>query len=335
MKEFLLIIFLLISFCLTAQKNDTHPYPTISVDGSLKSKYEYAFATEKSRFSVRSSRIGVKGYFTKHFSYRGQLEISDNGSFKPLDLFAAFEPIEGLSLSFGQRTVPLFNSYVVIPADLMFSNRAFLGKYLLGTRDIGVLGQYDFEIAALPVSAELGLYNGNTINDPVWHHSPSYGGRLTFGRMKGWRSTYKFFNHTNQKNPDLHYWLYGADLRYEADNWKIETELMKRNNKVVSNEKLLAYYLQGGYAFPLSSDFIFKNIVPALRWDGIDQNSSEKGFDVNRLTVGLGFGLTEKYFSSILRFDYERYFVNNRLDFMHLYPEMDSNKITVELLLNF
>lgn len=335
MKNFVLSFLLLAFFGLVAKGSDNVQYPTVKVDGSLKSKYEYAQATGNSRFSIRSSRIGVKGYLTEHVSYRGQIEISDNGSFKPLDLYAALEPIGGLSISFGQRTIPLFNSYTVIPSDLMFSNRAFLGKYLMGTRDIGMLAQYDFSISTVPASIEFGIYNGNTINDPVWHESPSYGGRLTFGEMKGWRSSYKFYNHTNQKNPDVHYLIYGADLRYQADNWKVETEIMKRNDEALNSDNLLTYYVQGAYAFPLKEHYIFKNIVPAVRWDAIDRNLSSGGFDVNRLTLGLGFGLTKKYFSSILRFDYERYLINNRLDFMHVYPEMDSDKFTVELMLKF
>lgn len=335
MRKFFLFFLLLVSFSLLADEIENQIYPTLKVDGSLKSKYEYAFVNENSRFSVRSSRIGVKGNFTPHFSYRGQLEISDNGSFKPLDLYASFEPLQGLSISFGQRTIPLFNSYTVVPADLMFSNRAFLGKYLFGTRDIGALCQYDFEINRLPISVELGVYNGNTINDPVWSENPSYGGRLSLGKMKGLRSTYKFYKHHNQLNQDLQYLLYGADLRYEAENWKIESEVMKRENNVIDNANLLTYYVQGAYSFPLKNDFIFKNLVPAIRWEGIDQNNADNGFDVNRLTLGFGFGLSEKYFSSILRFDYERYFIKNQLSFMHLYPEMDSDKITIELLLKF
>ena len=332
-RKFLLFLFVFSSFSVFSK--DEESYPTFSVDGWLKGKYEYATSADKSRFSVRSSRIGVKGNLTKQFSYRALVELNDNGALKPLDLYAGFNPIEGLTITFGQRTIPLFNAYTVIPADLMFSNRAFLGKYLMATRDIGVLAMYAFNIGTLPASAEFGLYNGNVINDPAWHDTPSYGGRLAFGNMKGFRTTYKFYNHTSQKNPDIHYLTYGADLRYEGDNWKAETEIMKRDDKALDMENLLSYYLQGAYAFPLKEHYIFKSVVPAFRWEGIDLKSDLKGFDVNRLTLGLGFGLTKEHFSSILRFDYEKYLVNNRLGIMSLTPEMDSDKFTVELLLRF
>lgn len=332
-RELFVTIFMLPFLLVAAQETRSVRYPTFQVDGTMKNKFEYASETGNSRFSVRNSRLGVRGYFTPFVSYRGQVELSDNGNFKVLDLYGSFEPVEGLSLSVGQIGIPLFNSYAISPGSLMFANRTFLGKYYIGTRDIGFLADYNFAMATVPVSIEFGAYNGNTINDPVWRNELSYGGRLELGNMTGLRSTFKFYDYPNSST--IHYFIYGADLRYQGDNWKVETEFMRRDNRAVDGEQLSAYYLQGAYAFPLNENYIFKSVVPAVRWDAIDEQSDEKGYDVGRLTVGLGFGLTKKIFSSILRFDYEHYFMNRPLDFLDLNDEMDSNKFTVELLLNF
>ena len=333
LKKLFVAIFMMFSLLTPAQETDSVRYPTFKVDGTMKNKFEYASETGSSRFSVRNSRMGVRGYLTPFFSYRGQIELSDNGNFKVLDLYGSFEPVRGLSLSLGQTSIPIFNSYVVSPANLMFANRAFIGKYFISTRDIGFLADYNFKIDAVPASIEFGAYNGNTINDPVWREKLSYGGRLELGSMKGLRSTFKFYDYLN--TPTVHYFFYGADLRYEGANWKVETEFMKRDNKEVDEDQMFSYYLQGAYAVPLKETYFFKNIVPAVRWDAIDKHMNEKGFDVDRLTVGLGFGLTKKYFSSILRFDYEWYFINQELDILNLYEEMDSDKFTVDLLLTF
>lgn len=332
-RNYLIIAFLAFIELVSAQNTDSVRYPTFKVDGALKNKFEYASETGMSRFSVRNSRIGVRGYLTDFLAYRGQLELSDNGSFKVLDLFGSFEPVKGLTLALGQTSIPLFNAYIVSPANLMFANRAFIGKYFLSTRDIGFHADYNFQIGSVPTSIEFGAYNGNTINDPVWREKLSYGARLELGTMKGFRSTFKFYDYIN--TPKVHYLFYGADLRYEGDKWKVETELMKRDNKDDADDQMLAYYLQGAYAFPLKEAYFFKHVIPAVRWDAIDKHVNESGFDVNRLTVGLGFGLTKKYFSSILRFDYEWYFVNRKLDILSLYEEMDADKFTVELLLTF
>ena len=318
------LIAVLSMFCLalSAQETDSLRYPTFKVEGTMKNKVEYATETGKARFSVRNSRIGVSGYLTPFTSYKGQLELSDNGTFRVLDLFGTIYPLKGLSFSLGQTSIPLFNSYTVTPSQLMFANRPFIGKYFLSTRDLGMTGVYQFKIGNFPTSLEAGIFNGNTINDPVWRDKLSYGARLQLGSMKGFRTTVKFYDYLNEK---AKYLFYGADLRYEAKNWKVETEFMKRDNEDVPDDQMLSYYLQGAYVFPLKNQKIFKNIIPAVRWDAIDKHLDIKGFDVKRLTTGLGFGLTNKYFSSLLRLDYEWYFINNKLDILSLYEEMDSD----------
>ena len=333
-RNYFLAFLCLCSAFLSAQETaDSVRYPTFKVDGTMKNKFEYASETNTSRFSVRNSRVGIRGHLVDNFSYRGQLELSDNGNFKVLDLYGSFEPFEGVAVSLGQTSIPLFNSYITSPGKMMFANRAFIGKYFLSTRDIGLHADYNFKIGMLPSSIEFGVYNGNTINDPVWRERLSYGARLELGEMKGLRSTFKFYDYLNA--PKVHYLFYGADLRYGADNWIVETEIMKRDNKDDSAEAMLSYYLQGAYAFPLKETYFFKHIIPAARWDAIDKHLDDSGFDVSRLTLGLGFGLTKKYFSSVLRFDYEWYFAKNQLDILNLYEEMDSDKFTVELLLTF
>ncbi len=215
----LIVLFSIFHFCLSAQPKDSTETLTFKVDGVMKNKFEFASETNMGRFSVRNSRIGISGLFTSYSSYRVQLELSDNGNFKVLDLYASIIPIKGLTISLGQTTVPLFNSYIISPGNLMFANRAFIGKYFLRTRDIGVHVDYNFNVGIVPVSAEIGSYNGNIINDPIWRDKFSYGGRLELGTMKGLRSTFKFYDYPN--STEKHYIFYGTDLRYGTDKWKI------------------------------------------------------------------------------------------------------------------
>ena len=332
-KNYLIALLCSSSLLLSAQETDSVRYPTFKIDATMKNKVEFASETGMSRFSVRNSRIGIKGYLTEFVSYRGQLELSDNGNFKVLDLYGALEPFDGFSVSLGQTGIPLFNSYITSPGAMLFANRAFIGKYFLSTRDIGALAEYGFNAGIVPVTLEFGLFNGNTINDPVWRDRLSYGGRLQLGKMEGLRATAKFYDYMHSTTE--HYLFYGADLRYQNNNWKIETEIMKRDDKLNPENQMLSYYVQGAYAIPLKSDWVFKNIIPAARWDAIDKNKTIQGFDIDRLTLGLGFGFKQKYFSSLLRLDYEWYFVDNELDILSAYEEMDSDKFTIELLLTF
>ncbi len=328
----LFLLFISFSFLLSAQESNSSLYPNFRVDGTLKNKFEYASETGMSRFSVRNSRIGVAGNINPYSAYRVQLELSNEGKFSVLDLSGTLNPIEGLSLTLGQTSIPLFNSYIVTPGTMMFANRAFLGKYLLSTRDLGFLAKYDFLLGTIPTKLEFGVFNGNTINNPVWKKNMSYGGRIELGRMQGFRMTAKIYDYPNNKT--THYLFYGADLRYAQKNWKVETEIMKRESKTEFSSDLLSYYLQGAYTLPVRTK-IFEFVRPAVRWDAIDERPDRGGFDVNRLTTGIGFGFKNDRFSSILRLDYEWYMMNHPMDIFSSNDEMDSNKLTLELLFTF
>lgn len=324
---------------LSAQENNSNNNldwkfaPTIEVDGMFKSKFEYADDTNTSRFSVRNSRLGIKGDVTSFVSYRAMVELSNEGKFSVLDLYGAISPIDGLNIKLGQSGIPVHNSYTTSPGKVMFANRPFIGKHFtFGTRDIGVSAAYDFKISSFPVGIDAAMFNGNTINDPVWTDKPSYAARLRVGNMNGFRTTAKLYK--LPKNDLQDYMIYGADLRYGANNWKVETELMYRENKV-DNDKLMGAYLQGAYWFPLHNTQLFKNMITAARWDAMGSNQTDNDIDVNRLTLGLGFSFTNAPFGSLIRIDYEFYFAENDLPILNLYEEMSSNKLSIELLLTF
>lgn len=333
MKQLLLTTLIVVG-CVThsfSQEVDSVRYPDFKFDGTLKNKYEYVPLTNMSRFSVRNSRLGVSGKILPNFAYRAQVELSSEGKFQVLDLNGTITPYQNLSFTLGQTGIPIFNSYTINPGTMMFANRTFLAKYYASSRDIGLLGKYAFDIGTVPVGMELGIFNGNTINNPAWRDKLSYAARLSFGSMKGFRTTFKMYDYPN--SPEVHYLLYGADMRYEADNWKIETEAMKRDDKV-NGKDLFACYLEGAYHFPLRETYLFKSIMPAARYDLIDQIKDDV-VDVSRFTLGLGFGIGKKAFKSLLRIDYEWYFVKNQLEFLHQYEEMDADKLTVELVYIF
>src|SRR5690554_276314 len=213
----LLLLFVFIFSTGWGQEQDSTAYHSIKVDGTLKNKFEYASDTKMSRFSVRNSRVGVSGDIQNIYAYRAQVELSDEGEFNVLDFSGTLKPVKGLSLTLAQTSIPLFNSYIVSPGEMMFANRAFLGKYFLSTRDIGALTRYDFNLGVVPTRLEFGMYNGNAINNPVWKREMSYGGRITLGDMKGARVSTKIYNYPNDET--THHLFYGMDVRYEGDKW--------------------------------------------------------------------------------------------------------------------
>ena len=84
----------------------------------------------------------------------------------------------------------------------MFANRTFLGKYYIGTRDIG-FWPITTAMATVPVSIGPITEIRSTIGR---RNELSYGGRLELGNMTGLRSTFKFLRLSQQlHNPLLHF----------------------------------------------------------------------------------------------------------------------------------
>ena len=97
---------------------------------------------------------------------------------------------------------------------------------------------------------------------------------------------------------------------------------------------MLSYYIQSAYRIPINNK-MFDYILPTARWDALDERINEKGFDTNRLTIGFGLGYDETNFSSIIRLNYEWYFINNTMTIFDKNDHISSDKLTVELLFTF
>ena len=300
--------------------------------GNIKAKYEYATDPGMSRFSVRNSRLGLTGEISEWISYKGQVDLSNEGRFSVLDLNISMRLLEGLSLTLGQMSIPLFNSYTVTPGELLFANRPFIGKYFASTRELGAIVAYKTGWDTFPVSVEFGLFNGGTINNPIWTNEPSYATRLQLGGMTGFRFTAKYYDYPFSAIEDYTFW--GVDARYADTNYKIETEVMNRYNDFDGTNRVSSY-IQGAYVFQLRNPGLVRNIIPALRWDSIGESLGNGMFDNNRLTLGLSFGLTDKPFGSLFRIDYEHYMTDNPIPEFLTGREIASDKITFEILIVF
>ncbi|MCE5319566.1 MAG: hypothetical protein LLF93_00510 [Bacteroidales bacterium] len=327
----LLLTLLIVSFG-TAYSQENSFLRKMKFDGSLKTKYEYALETNMSRFSVRNSRLGLSGDMNSYVSYRVQIELSNEGKFEVLDLSATLKPMKNLTVTMGQTSIPIYNSSQITPAQMMFANRTFLAKYFVpGTRDLGVLAAYNFSVSGVPVELDAGAFNASKSNNPVWTDNLSWSARAIIGSMDGFRASAKVYRYPGI---DADFFLWGADMRYGKERFKIEAEVLDREDQS-TGDNLFSSCLQGGYSFPIKNGGMFKDITPALRWDLMGHKIAVNGIGVNRLTFGLSFGFTSKPFSSLLRIDFEKYFKKNILPEFTRYEEMDSDKITVELQIIF
>ena len=307
----------------------------LKFDGTLKTKLEWNINNNGDlRFNLRNSRVGFRGELGQYVMFRVQVELNSEGDFRVLDGFGTIKPSSNFSVNFGQTAVPFENQYLITPSEMMFANRAFIGKFFTpGSRDIGIVAMYQTG-GVFPLTVEGGFFNGNAINNPVWTDNPSYAFRLTGGSLKNFKTSAKVYRY-----PAREWLLYGADISYCRGDWLLQAEVMNRynyNDAVIATSKnYTGAYIQSSYT--ISRDFwkIFHGLIPALRWDAMNHTFSN-GIDVNRITAGLGFALSKKPFSSLIRIDYEHYFLHNDLpELTSLDEHVKGNKLTLELLLKF
>lgn len=298
----------------------------------FKGKYEVLTDNGHQRFSVRNTRIGFSGDMSKKFNYKFLLELSNNGNFSVLDLYFKYKPTERLSFTAGQGSLPLFNSYTIAPNALDFANRPFIGKFFNSTRDIGITAEYIIKKGDFPISAQIGIYNGKGTNKAEWSETPAYGARIAFGSLDdGLRITAKGLRIKSSEESDNYIW--GGDLRYLKNNFKIETEVMGKYNEF-SGLHLFSYYAQLFYTVTVDNSTILRSIQPALRWDQIGEETSERGFAVSRITGGVNFNLKTGNYKTVLRLNYEHFFNKGELVSITT-PEDTMNKATVEIMFCF
>lgn len=304
----------------------------------FKSKYEVDTENGDSRFAIRNARVGIQGNLSRIFSYKFMVDLSADGKFQVLDLYAGIKVSNRVEFKVGQGGIPLFNSYTISPNSIDYVNRPFVGKYFNSSRDIGVTASFKLKKNGFPIALDAGIYNGDGINNPKWTTSFAYGGRILFGGMKGWRTTAKFYR---TKNDDLNnYFIWGADLRYEADSYKIEAEYMNKYNNshdssVEPYKSLSAMYIQGLYKIALNSVAV-KRLEPCLRWDGMGYDIFNKGLGCNRATAGLNLVFNTNAFLTLVRLNYEHYF-NNSKDMSKVFTTdyHNDSKLSLEVLLVF
>ena len=314
--------------------NKTESYNVLKPILIFKTGYELDVEEGYSKFSTQNARVGVQGDLNSAFSYKLMVDFCAENKISVLDLYAVFKPSKRLSFTLGQQGLSLYNSWTVSPNSTDYVNRPFLGKYFISSRDMGLSIKYALKNQGFPINAEIGVYNGNGINNPQWNKSVALGGRLEFGSTKeGFRTSAKFYNLKNADGFTDTYW--GADLRYAAKEFKIEAEYMTKEMNDREPGSLSAAYLEGLYKVKVNSP-LFSRIEPVLRWDAMGYDITDRGFGVNRITAGANFVLKTGNCTSLFRVNYEHYF-NNSMDMSALFktPQHNADKFAIEYLLVF
>jgi hypothetical protein len=297
-----------------------------SLFGILKTKFEYDLDNNLMRFEVRNARFGAIGKINKFFSYKAEIDLSDEGRIRMLDAYVKFTPVPDLDLYMGQRKIPFSTDYLRNPAELFFANRSFAAKYLNeGMRDIGFIANYKTS-GAVPFNFFLGAVNGTGNNNPKWVEKPSVVGRVCAGKDDGLRVTGNFyFGEINSLN---HVKMYGGEVRYVVNRFFIESEYISRTwtdtLALLSRED--GMYIHSLYHFNLKSNML-KLLSPTARWDLMGSSIFKGDIEATRLTMGLNAGFEIQPFYAEIRLNYENYIKGNL--------PIHTDKVTLEFIGRF
>lgn len=318
----IVLLLLLSSNLVFAQRDSTSYIP--KVGGVIRAKFEYNSSTGKNRFEVRNARFQLFGNVTKIFSYKAEVDLSDEGQIKMLDAYVRFTPVKNLAFTLGQMKIPFSTDNLRSPGTLNFSNRSFIAKRICkDLRDIGFMVTYAKEDGPLPFALHLGVFNGAGINNPAWVKSNNYGGRFELGPFKGAGLTGSYYTgKVSGKSSDM--FNFGFNYRYK--HFYFDTEYAQKHTTDTtgsfSSNALFAYVL---YEIPIKKG-ILRNIIPAFRYDFYTADMSDGIVQPARLTTGLTFGFHKITWADI-RVSYEKYLYQNQTDL--------DDKATVEFIARF
>jgi hypothetical protein len=314
------------------------------IDGLLKLKFEQSLSGGRSRFDVRSSRLGISGSVAEAMSYRSQVELSNEGTFAVLDAYIAYRPLPLLSLQLGQQHLTINSDVGRSPMQNIFSNRSLLAKFgtsytdnsgavsSTGSRDIGGVLILDLS-RWMPMRVRLGAFNGSGANRPQWRDALLYTAKLEYGRTSGLWAAVSGMAGANAYAQ--HITLMGYELKYVAKNFTVHGEAMMRSG---GGPTTTSSFAQGFYKFDLKPNRFAHYLAPALRWDmlskGVHSSFGGLPFNAQRLTVGLNVGVAQAMFSGEIRLNYESYLLATKYA-TYAFGELLHDKLTLEMVVVF
>ena len=326
-----------------AQTEKTTPTVTTNIHGTLRGKYEYQTEEGEGRFEVRNARISIDGNILPIWSYKAEIDLSDEGQIKMLDAYARLRLQKGLQFTIGQMRVPFTIDAHRSPHLQYFANRSFIAKQVGNVRDVGATLGYNVN-GAVPLKLEAGLFNGSGLTDQkdFWTSNINFSAKAQIMLPNGFNITLS----TQKIKPDnVAVNMYDAGAYWHSKGWHVEAEYLYKHYADDAFRAVHAFDSFVSYDIPTGNGFI-RYVTPRLRYDYMSDHSDGKRYldgkvdEMGKLTVNdhqrsrLTGGVTlslKKPFVSDIRLNYEKYFYRN--SGVALPSERD--KIVVEVMTRF
>lgn len=342
-KKIILPLFALCA-CLTlhAQEKDGVDL-TPTVHGTIRGKYEYQTAEKEGRFEVRNARVSLEGKVARAVEYKAEIDLSDEGKMKMLDVYTKLKILRGFDFTIGQMRAPFTIDAHRSPHLQYFANRSFISKQVGNVRDVGAALGYSFNVG-FPIILQAGMFNGSGLTDQkdFWTNSINFSAKAQMFFPKGFNLTLS----TQRIKPDnVSVMMYDAGAYYHGYGWHIEAEYLYKHYEDNAFKNVHAIDAFINYDIPLRKCFVTK-ISPLLRYDYMSDHSDGKryldgeenkdgslvinDYQRSRLTGGITFSIAKPFVSDI-RLNYEKYFYRSG----SVAKPSERDKIVIEVMTRF
>lgn len=274
----------------------------------------------------------------------------------------------GLRITLGQQRMPFSIDAHRNPSAQYFANRSFIAKQVGDMRDVGAAVGYD--IVSRPrgrtgegldkrkiLSIDAGIYNGSNLDNQksAWFTSPAYSARVQYFPIKG-LALIPSVQHQLIAGREASYTSFDLGAYYEiplpqregrGGSFHIEAEYLRKHYAHNAFDDCNATCAMVIYKHSMKKGYL-SGISYLLRYDYMDNHSDGKAplqlpplggepklqlsdAERHRLTAGLTFHITNRYFPTDIRLNYEKYW----------YPhggtpkESEQDKLVAELAIRF
>ena len=305
------------------------------IGGVIRARWEMQTDGGLNRFQVRNARVTLEGNIGAPVTYFFQADLCDCGTMKFLDGWVRLNLFSGFYAQAGQFRVPFGIDTFRAPANYIFANRSFIGRYICNRRAVGVKMAYS--VPAVPVEVEAGIFDPGTIGDHrAWSHQKTLAAKAvaTVG-------DFKVATGIVSDCPDsVRYNVADAAVIYSRGRWHAEAEYMYKHYTGDSHAPTHAAVAWVDYAMPVRAG-IFNQASFQGRFDVMTAASDcYRGDDGRlrsnqparrRITLGATVSRIVGSRHADLRVNYEKYFYNSGT----VAPAGLGDKIVAELVLKF
>lgn len=341
MQKYLLILsFIVFAATSSAQEEKTPHVPQIH--GTIRSKYEYQTEEGEGRFEVRNARVSMNGNLSPTWSYKAEIDLSDEGSIKMLDAYTRLKPWKNFQFTIGQMRVPFTIDAHRSPHMQYFANRSFIAKQVGNVRDVGMTICYTIN-KSMPIILEAGLFNGSGLTDQkdFWTKNINFSAKAQIFLHETFNLT---LSAQKTKPEKVGIMMYDTGAYWHNGGWHAEIEYLHKSYDHHTFKIVHSCNSFISYDIPVKKGLI-TYFTPLVRYDymsdhsdGVEYTDEETGTSTlvitdckrSRLTGGVILSLHKPFISDI-RINYEKYFYSKTA----IPKTSEKDKIVIEFMTHF